>query len=240
MKLSFPIFRLKRQAHLLARQEGLALHLALDRVAQSEGYRSWSHLSDSQSQALSAQSLLAACRPGEIVLLASRPGHGKTQLALDLLAEAVRTGRRAFFFTLEYHQQQLQEQVKSRNAGGITLDTSDEICADHIIAAMQDAPTGSVAVIDYLQILDQKRRFPPLANQLDTLKRFAEAGSITILALSQIDRAFEVSKTVLPGFADIRLPNPVNLALFSKACFLHDGQARLDTPPRQQHPAPVP
>jgi len=27
--------------------------------------------------------------------------------------------------------------------------------------------------------------------------------------------------------ADIRLPNPVELSVFSKACFLHDGEMRL-------------
>ncbi|WP_371225999.1 DNA helicase [Roseovarius sp. 2305UL8-3] len=225
MKLSFPIYRLKRQAKLLAREKGIPLHLALDQIAHSQGFRAWSHLAESQSQVVSAKALLEACTPGELVLLATRPGHGKTLLALDLLAEAAGAGRAAYFFTLEYHPSELQTQIGK----GIHIDTSDGICADYIIGVMQDAPAGSVAAIDYLQLLDQKRQFPPLADQVATLKRFAEARGITILALSQIDRGFDAKDGPLPGFADIRLPNPVDLSLISKACFLHDGQARLET-----------
>ncbi len=124
MKLSFPIYRLKRQAKLLAHEQSIALHLALDKVAQSEGFRTWSHLSDSQSQDVSAKALLAACEPGQLVLLAARPGHGKTLLALDVLAEAIKDGRNAYFFTLEYHRNDLQ----AREESGIQIDTLDGYC----------------------------------------------------------------------------------------------------------------
>jgi len=225
MKLSFPIYRLKRQAKLLAREQNIALHLALDKVAQSEGFRSWSHLSDSQPQCVSVSALLAACKPGELVLLAARPGHGKTLLALDVLAEAIKTGRNAYFFTLEYNR----DDLLAREESGIQIDTSDGICADHVTRTLRDVPEGAVAAIDYLQLLDQKREFPPLSDQVDVLKRLAKARGITILALSQIDRRFEAIASALPGFDDIRLPNPVDLSLISKACFLHDGRARLET-----------
>ncbi len=108
----------------------------------------------------------------------------------------------------------------------------DEICASHIAHALKDVPKSSVAAIDYLQLLDQKREFPPLADQISALKRLAETHQITIIALSQIDRSFEAIASALPGFGDIRLPNPVDLPLISKACFLHDGQARIDTQAR--------
>lgn len=38
MKLTAPVYRLKRQAKALSRQEGIPLHLALDRVAIGEGF----------------------------------------------------------------------------------------------------------------------------------------------------------------------------------------------------------
>jgi len=228
MKLSFPIYRLKRQAKLLAREHSLPLHLALDKVAQAEGFRSWSHLSNSQSQGVSVKALLAACHPGALLLIAARPGHGKTLLALDTLAEAAKAGRAAYFSTLEYHRNDLQ----TRADQGIHLDTSDEICADHIIHTLQDAPAGSIAVIDYLQLLDQRRDFPPLSAQVETLKRFAEARAITLIALSQIDRQFDSKAASLPGFDDLRLPNPVGLDQITGGCFLHNGRARLTAPPK--------
>jgi len=31
----------------------------------------------------------------------------------------------------------------------------------------------------------------------------------------------------MPGIGDVRLPNPADLGMFSKACFLHDGELEL-------------
>ena len=44
MPLSQPVFRLKREARLLARRESIPLHAALDRMAVAEGYKTWSLL----------------------------------------------------------------------------------------------------------------------------------------------------------------------------------------------------
>ncbi|MEO0360506.1 MAG: DNA helicase, partial [Pseudomonadota bacterium] len=82
MRLSAPIFKLKREAKRLARERAIPLHEALDRVAAEEGFRSWSHLaaSASASGARPAARILAALRPGEVVLIGARPGQGKTLL----------------------------------------------------------------------------------------------------------------------------------------------------------------
>jgi len=44
MNLSVPIYRLKREARLLAREQHLPLHAALDRLARREGFAAWSLL----------------------------------------------------------------------------------------------------------------------------------------------------------------------------------------------------
>ena len=44
MKLSAPVYHLKRQARLLSRQRKVPLHEALDRIAAQEGFASWSLL----------------------------------------------------------------------------------------------------------------------------------------------------------------------------------------------------
>ena len=51
MKLSAPIHVLKRKAKLRARDEGTPLNQALDRVAQEEGFKSWSLLTARSSSA---------------------------------------------------------------------------------------------------------------------------------------------------------------------------------------------
>lgn len=233
MKLSAPIFRLKRRARLLARQSRVPLHEALDQVARDEGFRAWSHLSASASRALSAPALLAQFDPGDLVLLAARPGHGKTMMGLALAVEGVRSGRRAFFFTLEDNEEVVLGRLRTMGTDGIAVeenlavDTSDDICAGHIIERVGAVSVGAVVIIDYLQLLDQRRRNPPLADQIEALRTFAMTTGSIIVLLSQIDRTFEAAGRNLPGLADIRLPNPFDLGSVAKACFLHDGEARL-------------
>ena len=63
------------------------------------------------------------------------------------------------------------------------------------------------------------RRFP-----LMTKSEYQELVEFLGKKFSRIDRRFDASPAALPGIADVRLPNPLDLALFSKTCFLHDGE----------------
>lgn len=231
MKLTAPIFRLRRRAKLLARAEEIPLHKALDQVARGEGFRSWSHLAASQSDLRPAREILAQLAPGDLVLLGARPGHGKTLLALELVIEATRRGRRGFLFTLEDTEAAALSRLRSLGVDpntitSFTLDTSDDICADHVIRRLSEAPGDAVAVIDYLQLLDQRRRNPEIADQIRTLKAFAGASGSIIVVISQIDRSFELRARPVPELSDVRLPNPLDLTLFTKSCFLHEGEIR--------------
>ncbi len=240
MKLSAPIFQLKRRARLMARAGNLPLHEALDRVARDEGFARWSQLSASMAAgALSASmsgsksaSILSRLDDGDLLLLAGRPGQGKTLLGLELLLDAVRAGRRAVFFTLEFTEPQARGHLAKLVtppdlAGKVEVVTSEAIAADLIMAHMADAAAGSVAVIDYLQILDQQRSKPPLADQVAALGAFTRDKGLILGFLSQIDRRFDPDMKRLPDIGDIRLPNLVDLGLFTKACFLQGGEAQL-------------
>ena len=113
MRFSHPIFRLKRQARLLSREENIPLNRALDMIAAGEGFKSWSHLAANASAGRPAGAMLAQLSPGDLVLLGARPGHGKTLLGLELLAEAAKAGRRGFFFTLDYSDADVIERVRA-------------------------------------------------------------------------------------------------------------------------------
>lgn len=237
MKLSAPVFRLKRRARTLAREEKIPLHQALDRLARREGFRSWGHLSASVPGNSPATEMLARLDPGDLVLLGARPGHGKTLLGLELAAAAARSGRSAFVFTLEETETDIHGRLQSLGVPqsliqqSLTLDTSDDICAGYIVDRLGRAPGDVFAVIDYLQLLDQNRRHPELAVQVAQLKAFAVSAGAIIVTLSQIDRSFQAGDKPLPELSDIRLPNPVDLSLFTRTCFMHDGEIRLDPRP---------
>jgi replicative DNA helicase len=232
MMLSAPIHRLKRKARLLSRAERIPLHAALDRVASEEGYRNWSLLSARQPGMASMRALWPLLDPGDLVLMAGRPGQGKTLASLALLAEAMRAGRKGVFLTLEYTPADVLSRLHAINitpaefAGLFDYDCSDAISADYIVARLAEAPRGTVAVIDYLQLLDQRRETPELALQVSVLKAFARERGLILVFLSQVVRSYEGAGRPFPEIADVRLPNPLDLSLFDKTCFVNRGEAR--------------
>ncbi len=230
MKLSAPIYRLRHRAKLLAREQRIPLHEALDRVANKEGFNRWSLLTRQASDADHAGLVLARLKPGELLLLGARPGHGKTMMSLKLVVKAMKSGCRSVFFSLEYNEKDIQDLFKriGEDVGEFNdrfrFYNSDAISAEYIIERMVDASRGTVVVIDYLQLLDQKRENPELMDQVLALKSFARDQGCVIVFISQIDRSYDPSVDPCPGLKDVRLPNPLDLTLFNKACFLNSGE----------------
>lgn len=233
LKLSAPIYRLKRRARVLSRAEHIPLNAALDRVAGEEGFSSWSLLAARAADTGPSRELLARLNPGDLVLLAARPGHGKTLMSLELIVEAIKRGRHGMFFTFEYNEGEVLDRIRKVAGDPATLsdrfafDTSDAINADYIINRLAAAPSGAVVVIDYLQLLDQKRENPALMAQVRALKSFAVDMGLIIVFISQIDRSYDPSTRPCPGLEDVRLPNPLDLTLFDKTCFLNDGKVQI-------------
>jgi len=232
LKLSTPIFRLKRKARLLSREAGIPLHRALDRIATAEGYESWSLLAAKASGAAPGGILFERLGHGDMLLVGARPGQGKTLLSLRLAVEAMLSGNRSFFFTLEYTERDVAQRFRSLGAdpaafGGLfEFDSSEAIGSDHIQRRLEAARPGTLAVVDYLQLLDQDRRKPELAVQLRALKSFARERGLVLAFISQIDRSYDPAAKPCPDLADIRMPNPFDPAIFDKALFLHNGEVR--------------
>lgn len=234
MRLSVPIFKLKRRAKRLSRDQGMPLHQALNRIAADEGFRSWDHLVSTSPSPRPAEAVLSQIGKSELFLLGARPGHGKTLLALELVAIAQRRGRTGFFFTLEYTDRDVRDRLAMLGFGSdetdaVSIVTSDDICADMIVRRAEPAGGTAFVVVDYLQLLDQRRSNPPLPDQLAVLQAYAKRTGATVILISQIDRAFETTASEVPTLADVRMPNQFDPALFDKACFLHDGDVRIAT-----------
>lgn len=230
MRLSAPVHRLKRKARLLSREAGIPLHEALDLVARKEGFHSWSLLAVRASQPSDARELFAQLEAGDLLLLGARPGQGKTMMGLALAVEAIAHGRNAVFFTLEYTERETRERLERLGRASaarierLSVVASDDISSAGIIDCLSPARPGTVAVIDYLQILDQKRTKPELARQVADLRSFASDTGAIIAFLAQIDRRYDPAVKRVPDVADVRLPNPIDLSAFSKTCFMHAGR----------------
>ena len=138
----------------MARDKKIPLHLALDHIAIGEGFRCWSHLSDQHSELPSVGALYARLAPGDLVISAARPGQGKTLLALALAIEAMKKGRRALFFSLDYTEMDMIDRFRALDASPadfqdlFRFDGSDCISAAYMRTRMTDVPEGTLAVVD--------------------------------------------------------------------------------------------
>lgn len=233
MKLSAPIYILKQQAKALSQRDRLRLHAALDKVAVREGFNAWSHLASVWQRTDTSRSLYEQLRPGDLLLVGSRPGQGKTLLSIGLAVEAMERGNRAAFFTLEYTAAEVENlfgmvgrsQVDFK--GQWILDTSEDISAGHISERLVCEPPGTLVVVDYLQLLDQRRDKPTLDVQVRDLKVLAQKSQSIVICLSQIAREYTLSSRTCPSLKDVRMPNPLDLSIFDKACFIQDGKMQL-------------
>ncbi|MBR1089164.1 AAA family ATPase [Bradyrhizobium manausense] len=232
MKLSAPIYHLKRKARRLSREDGIPLHDALDRVAATEGFSAWSMLAAKAAAATPANKLFPHFKPGDLVLVGARPGQGKTLMSLALAVEAMKSGHRAAFFSLEYTEKDVLDRLRAIGAEPaqfdkrFEVDCSDAISADYVVKQMAAAPRGTVVVIDYLQLLDQRREHPDLTVQVRTLKSYARDKGLIMVFISQIDRSYDSSVKPCPDLSDVRLPNPLDLKLFDKTCFINNAEVQ--------------
>ena len=229
MKLSAPIFVLKSQAKELKSTKLITMTEALNLIAQREGFISWSLLHSQTMNFLpkTREEILSYLNPSDLMLIGARPGVGKTTFSMKMMIQALKEGRRCFFFTLEYSKREVVQKIaeldeSSVENSGLTIDFSDEISSNYIIQKTNNLiEPGTIIIIDYLQLLDQKRSNPDLQIQIEDLKEFAKKQKCILIFISQIDRMFEVKDKIYLGLEDIKLPNPLDLTLFNKIMFLH-------------------
>lgn len=124
MRLSAPIYQLKRRVKLLARDQNIPLYQTQASIAADEGFMAWSLLAAHASQ----------------IPMSMHCTTGFRALA-DPLPEA----------TPE-------------------IIATHDICTHSITIHLAGSPKGTVAMIDYLQNLDQRRSTPPLSEQVEVLK----------------------------------------------------------------------
>ena len=235
MKLSAPIFILKQQAKALSQRDKLRLHVALDQIAVREGFNAWSHLASAWQRTDSCRAVYNQLGAGGMLLLGSRPGQGKTLFSIGLAIEAMSRGHRAFFFTLEFTAAEVEAlfMVAGWSQQGFkgrwVLDTSEDMSAGYISQSLANEPPGTLAIVDYLQLLDQRRDKPGIDQQLGELKAHAQKSQSIVICLSQIAREFKASDKAVPSLSDVRMPNEMDLSVFDKACFMHAGKMHLQS-----------
>tara|TARA_R110000868_G_scaffold374505_1_gene638996 strand:+ start:753 stop:2072 length:1320 start_codon:yes stop_codon:yes gene_type:complete len=170
---------------------------------------------------------------GEIVLIAARPSHGKSAIALQILNNITAAGMPCVFCSEEMSAQSLgkratqsitsipQERWLAMNAVVDTqLDdyfknradcwiiehnrTAERVAAQIVKHAKEDGV--KVAVVDYVQLLSNAKgnRYETVTESSVVLKQAASESGVTLISLAQMSRSIEGRDVFVPKVSDLR------------------------------------
>lgn len=170
---------------------------------------------------------------GEMVVITGRPSHGKTMLALQIIHEASREGKRCLLVSEETPARIVGERALMYSSDLRRDDWDDgvgelkkslalyEIChAENLIAencrnidatvaalrqGVKEHEVG-LAAVDYLQLLEGKGngRYEKITNVSMQLRQSANELNIPVLVLCQLNRDVEDRDKFIPRNSDIR------------------------------------
>ena len=166
----------------------------------------------------------------DLILLAARPGMGKTSFALNIARNvSVIAKKKVAFFSLEMTKEQLASRLLSSEAlvGGtklrtgrlsqeewnrligagdilknaqLYLDDTPGITVPEMKAKLRRLKNPDLVVIDYLQLMSTGRRDGNRGN----LKILAKEINVPVICLSQLSRASEQRQDHRPQLSDLR------------------------------------
>jgi len=182
-------------------------------------------------------SLTGGLRNGELTILAAHTGVGKSALAMQIVDQAARNGTRVIVCSLEITEKQYLQRMYAQRTG-IPVDAMDrkdgladgqwellgeaasEISRLPItflthtrtvegLRAVVEAKPPQLLVVDYLQLLETKKRTDSEVTRLGAisvaLKAIALELNIPVLALAQLKRTDNQGRAaVMPILSDLR------------------------------------
>ena len=169
---------------------------------------------------------ISGLNKSDLILLAARPGMGKTSMALNILLEAgKKSGKNVVFFSLEMSREQLALRLissecfveimvatESLNRSHILIDDDSTVSVADILAKCRRVDNLGLVIIDYLQLMQSaggrqysgENRQQVVSDISRALKIMAKELDVPVLCLSQLSRANESRSDKRPMLSDLR------------------------------------
>ena len=177
--------------------------------------------------------LIQGWRTSELIVIAGRPGMGKTTLALSMIRRMVLDHKIpcALFSMGETEAQVIQRLGINTNNTSLFIDNTPLLTILELQSKARklvDEESVKVIFIDYLQLfglpVNVKGLFETIAEErsyiLCRLKLLSLELNVPIIVLSQLNRPVD-KKRIRPGLADFRdLQSAIELCA-DKVCFIH-------------------
>lgn len=127
--------------------------------------------------------LIGGLCPGDLTIIAGRPGHGKSSLALTIADTLARGGQTVAYFTLEMRRDELAQRLVAMRSGVSASTQRQQSYTDHEIAAVYGA-LGDIAGLP-LALYDQ--RGVSIADLRARAVRYAQAvGGLALIVVDYL------------------------------------------------------
>ena len=156
-------------------------------------------------------------RKGELVIIAGRPGMGKTAFALALVRTACESGVKVAYFSMEMRTTELAKRMirsySDYEAGAGKISTwpihlyDHECTIDFVKSNVRLLKDCQMVVIDYLGLMkvnNRIKRAEALGEVCHELKSFAMESEIPIVLLCQLNRDSEGRNSTIHRLSDLR------------------------------------
>ena len=171
--------------------------------------------------------------PGEMVIVAARPSHGKSAIALQMVhhmtqhgiaavivseeMSSLALGKRAVQFAIDMpegqwleNQDDVADQLKAHFASrkdAVILESCGTV--ERVVAEVEKAveETGAgVVVVDYVQLLKAKGngRYEQVTAASQEMRRLASRLNVAVVVLAQLSRKVEERKKFIPMASDLK------------------------------------
>ena len=180
-----------------------------------------------------------------LILLAARPGMGKTSFALNM-ARTVAEEKTAAVFSMEMSREQVSARLLvcapstengRTHAGNIYIDDTPTLSMSDIYAKCCQLDNLGLVVIDYLQLMTWNRsgenRYQQAVEISRMLKIMSKELNVPVLCLSQLSRVVEEREDKRPVLSDLRGSGPfvpeADIVLFLyQGCYYHEKMKKSD------------
>jgi replicative DNA helicase len=137
-------------------------------------------------------------KEGEVFFVASRPGVGKTTLAINILSSIAKSGSSCGFFSLEFTEQVIKNKYKNLDINRINIYDDSAYSIEQIAAICKSYSVNNkkldVIAIDYIQLLNNV--WDDITAIYNSLKALAQELNICVIVLSQVGRTLQEYSTI--------------------------------------------
>ncbi len=194
------------------------LNRALDRIFVKEKFSAEGKLTGIPTGLTELDQITSGWQPGNLVVLAGRPSHGKTALSLFFLRQACEANRRVLFYTLEQTNDEVAERLilggdGNHEEAANRISHWNLLLKDNGFADLNHIKTNAriekpeLIVIDYLHLMKlPKAEYYrlELGEATKQLKMLAKELSCPIILLSQLNRDVTNRSNPKHSLSDLR------------------------------------